>query len=179
LLLLSVILLGGGLVAYYAGHLILTRPAGKLPTFMPGYDPGSTMVHSPRYGHDLQAVALSMALLGLVIGALTTVFAVMRSRTAQGQVQRAQRQLGAEGRFVGCTSSGHPIVEVAMQRLIYDRRGRVWRPRIVCPACGRERTTSIIKIVSGADLARLRTMGAWACRDCQQRDIRSLVTDPG
>ena len=179
LLVLSITLVAGGLVAYCAGHLLLTRPAGKLPTFMPGYVPRGTMFHSPRYGDDLQATGLSIALLGLFIAVVTAAFAVIHSRSGEGQARRANKELGAEGWFVGFTGGGRAIVEVAKQRLVYDRRCRVWRPRIVCPTCERERTTSTIKITSSADLTRLRTMGAWACRDCQRREIRSLVTDTG
>jgi len=177
LLAFSVALVAASIAGFYAGHILLTRPAGNLPTYFPGYVPRATMFHSRRYGQDFQTVAIPMGLFGLVLGLATVLSAIRTSHGAAGDARRARRQLGSEGRFVGFTDSGRAIVDIDGQRLVYSRRARCWRPRIRCPACEQERTSITLKVASARDLARLRTIGEWECRECQRGHRRVLLND--
>jgi hypothetical protein len=168
LLVMSFGLVAIGTTGLYAGNLFLTRPAGKLPTYLPGYIPGATMYHSPRYGHSAQEGGVALLAAGATLICLVVLLVIVGRSKRGDDVRVAEKQFGSDGRFVGLTESGRPIVLVQGHRLVYRRRSRYWRPRVTCPVCDTERTTTTVKVSSAADLARLDDMGAWECRSCRR-----------
>jgi hypothetical protein len=167
-----VLILSGG-VGLEAATLLLTRPAGRLPTLMPGYVAGSLARHNPRYGHDVRDVALSMVGLGVALVVAIFVSALV---DRGGDVARATRQFGTPGCFAGLTDGGSEIVLVVGHRLVY-RRGGYWRPRVTCPTCERERTSASLKVTCAEDLARLDSPNRRECTSCLRGHRMVLTPD--